>query len=68
MDCPPHVAAMAMRDNWFTPLDEPIFVLWWVPSGHRPGFAEACAKLDALKTKGPNPAAFTFERPFPPPT
>ena len=49
MECPPHAAAMAMREDWFIPLDEPTFVLWWVKAGHRPDFAEACMTLETLK-------------------
>jgi hypothetical protein len=38
-----------------------------VPKGHRPDIAEAIAKLELLKAKGPGPEAFTFSQPFPPP-
>jgi hypothetical protein len=34
---------------------------------HRPSIAEAVAKLEALRSKGPTPEAFTFRQAFPPP-
>jgi hypothetical protein len=62
-----HVEIMRRRREWFERMSEAYLVLWWVPSGHRPGIAEAIAKLDALKKNGPGPQAFTFRQSFPPP-
>jgi hypothetical protein len=62
-----HVEVMRRRREWFEPMDEAFFVLWWVPRGHRPGIGEAIARLERLRGHGPGPDAFTFRHPFPPP-
>lgn len=62
-----HVEIMRRRREWFEPMREAFLVLWWVPEGHRPGVAEAIAKLELLRTKGPTAEAFTFRKAFPPP-
>jgi hypothetical protein len=67
MDCPPHAAVMARRAEWFRPMDEATFVLWWVPVGHRPDLAEAHGRLERLRRTGPTAAAFDLDRVFPPP-
>lgn len=61
-----HVGFMRRRREWFELMKEAYLVLWWVPRGHRPDIAEAIAKLELLKAKGPGPEAFTFAQPFPP--
>lgn len=63
-----HVGFMRRRREWFELMKEAYLVLWWVPKGHRPEIAEAIAKLELLKAKGPGPEAFTFAQPFPPPS
>lgn len=62
-----HLGFMRRRREWFELMKEAYLVLWWVPKGHRPDIAEAIAKLDLLKAKGPGPEAFTFSQAFPPP-
>ncbi len=62
-----HLEIMRRRREWFERMPEAFLVLWWVPAGHRPSIAEAIAKLDALRAKGPTAEAFTFRQPFPPP-
>lgn len=62
-----HVGFMRRRREWFELMKEAYLVLWWVPRGHRPDIAEAIAKLELLKAKGPGPEAFTFAQPFPAP-
>jgi len=62
-----HVGPMRDRKQWFEPLDGPIQALWWVPAGHIPTVAEAWAKLQLLKERGPSAEAFTFRTPFPAP-
>lgn len=63
-----HVGFMRRRREWFELMKEAYLVLWWVPRGHRPDVAEAIARLELLKAKGPGPEAFTFAQPFPPPS
>jgi len=62
-----HVEIMRRRKQWFEHMAEAYLVLWWVPRGHRPSVAEAIAKLEALRAKGPSAQAFTFRQAFPPP-
>jgi hypothetical protein len=45
---------------------EAFLVRWWVPAGHRQSIAEAIARLEVLRAKGPTPEAFTFRQAFPP--
>jgi hypothetical protein len=62
-----HVEVMRRRREWFERMNEAFLVLWWVTKGHRPSVAEAIAKLEFLRGKGPTPEAFTFRKAFPPP-
>jgi Domain of unknown function (DUF3291) len=62
-----HADILRRRREWFEKISEAFMVLWWVPQGHRPGIPEAIAKLEALRSKGPSPQAFTFRQTFPPP-
>jgi Domain of unknown function (DUF3291) len=62
-----HVEVMRRRREWFERMNDAFLVLWWVPKSHRPSVAEAIAKLEMLRSKGPTPEAFTFRKAFPPP-
>lgn len=62
-----HAAVMKRRREWFNPTLEAYTVLWWVPAGHQPTVAEAQARLEKLRARGPTPGAFNFVRTFPPP-
>ena len=62
-----HVGPLRDRKQWFEPIEGPILVLWWIPSGHVPTVAEALDRLEHLKQHGPSPDAFTFRTPFRPP-
>lgn len=46
--------------QWFEPTVEPNFVMWWVRPGHRPTLAEAKARLQFLRSKGPTRHAFDW--------
>lgn len=59
-----HAEVMRRRKEWFERMREAWFVLWWVPRGHRPTIAEAVAKLELLRAKGPTQDAFNFRRAF----
>jgi hypothetical protein len=61
-----HRSIMARRRDWFDRMENHL-VLWWVPAGHRPDFAEARDRLDLLGRAGPTPDAFTVARFFPAP-
>ena len=62
-----HVEVLRRRREWFEEMSEAFLVLWWVPRGHRPALAEAIARLEQLRARGPHPEAFTFRQVFPPP-
>ena len=62
-----HVAVLRRRKRWFTPMEGPHLVLWWVPAGHTPTLEAATARLDHLATHGPTPEAFGFRDAFAPP-
>ena len=62
-----HVEIMKRRKEWFERMKEAWVVLWWVPRGHRPEFAEAITRLERLRAEGPSEEAFTFRNAFPPP-
>ena len=55
-----HVEVMRRRREWFTRMAQAYMVLWWVPVGHVPTIAEAAARLELLRQKGPTSEAFTF--------
>jgi hypothetical protein len=62
-----HVGVMRRRREWFVPMREAFTVLWWVQAGHRPGVAEAEARLALLQRHGPTAEAFSFRSVFPAP-
>jgi hypothetical protein len=62
-----HVGPLRDRKQWFEPIEGPILALWWIAAGHIPTVAEAMARLQILKERGPSPDAFTFRTPFPAP-
>jgi hypothetical protein len=53
-----HGGAVRRRAEWFTPIDGPTTVLWWVPVGRRPTVHEAMTHLWHLRRFGPTPQAF----------
>lgn len=53
-----HRQFMKRRAEWFVPLDQPYFVLWWVPAGVSPTLAEALDRLARLRSDGPSSHAF----------
>jgi hypothetical protein len=62
-----HAAVLKQRRMFFTRMETPTLVLWWVPDGHEPSLEEARDRLDRLEEDGPTPDAFTMRQPFPPP-
>lgn len=47
-----------LRAEWFQVLGKMHFVMWWVPTGHRPTLAEALVRLDHLQAHGDSEHAF----------
>ncbi|GAA4843526.1 DUF3291 domain-containing protein [Kitasatospora terrestris] len=64
---PEHRPVLKRRREWFERPAEAMTALWWVPAGHRPTVAEAEARLDLLRAKGPTADAFTLKERFPAP-
>lgn len=62
---PGHIEIMRQRRAFFTPMETPYSVLWWVPAGHIPTLEEAKERLDLLTAEGPSPRAFTFRSEHP---
>ena len=54
-----HVEILKRKREWFERMTMP-HVLWWVPAGYIPTVAEAVARLELLRSKGPSPDAFHF--------
>ena len=59
-----HVEIMRRRREWFTRMGDAFMTLWWVPQGHEPTVAEAVARLEHLRQRGPTSEAFTFGQAF----
>ena len=53
-----HRHFMNRRAEWFVPIDQPYFVLWWVPVDVLPTLAEALDRLACLRSDGPSAHAF----------
>ena len=53
-----HRQFMKRRADWFVPLDQPYFVLWWVPVGVLHTLAEALDRLAWLRSDGPSANAY----------
>ncbi|WP_417685639.1 DUF3291 domain-containing protein [Roseibium sp.] len=63
----PHGAAYKRGREWNIPaIDWPGYVIWWVPSSHKPNWAEAVERLEHLFDHGATPHAFTFKTAFDP--
>lgn len=62
-----HLNVLKQRKAWFSKVEGPTLVLWWIRAGHIPSLLEAKAALELLRLNGPTPCAFSFAKPFPPP-
>lgn len=59
-----HGLFMRQRSRWFVPTPGFTTALWWVEGGEHPPIADALARLERLRSKGPSPEAFSFRRVF----
>lgn len=59
-----HLDVLKRRYEWFRPMSEKNYVLWWIPETHRPSTDEAKERLQHLRTHGESNHAFTFARPY----
>jgi hypothetical protein len=48
------------RAEWFEHFEGAYFVMWWVPTGHRPSVEEAVDRLEYLKQHGSSDHAFDW--------
>ena len=53
-----HRQYYARKAEWYDPAGNGNLVLWWVPIGHRPGFAEGWAHLQHWRDHGDGAQAF----------
>ena len=49
--------------EWFTPMEERNYVLWYIDAGEQPTLEESQRRLELLRADGPSEAAFDFSRP-----
>lgn len=49
------------RTEWFEILGQMHFVMWWVPTGHRPTLSEALVRLKHRKQHGDSAHAFGWD-------
>ena len=59
-----HTEILRRKREWFVRPTEAIYVLWWVPQGHRPTVEEAAARLRQLREQGSTAEAFNFGEAF----
>ncbi len=56
-----HRQFYARRAAWFEGMDAAHFVMWFVPSGHRPTLDEGLARLEHLRAHGASDHAFGWD-------
>lgn len=59
-----HAEALRRAGEWFVEQRWPLYVLWWVPPAHLPGWKEAVDRFEHLHDHGPKPTAFNFDDAF----
>jgi Domain of unknown function (DUF3291) len=62
-----HLEYLRRRKEWFVPIKERYFVLWWVAAGHIPSIEEAMERLAHLQNHGSSDFAFLVNDPRPAP-
>lgn len=59
-----HIDFLKRKKEWFAPMQQANYVLWWVPVGHEPTPQEAMERLEYLREHGESPHAFSFKKTF----
>ena len=59
-----HSEFLSRKKQWFHPITEASYVLWWVADNHQPTIQEAVARLMHLREFDETPHAFSFKRLF----
>jgi len=62
-----HKEIMRRRKEWFERIEFHM-VLWWIEEDRKPSIEEGKIRLELLRQNGPSYSAFTFKRPYAPPT
>ncbi len=55
-----HNTAFRQRHKWFTKIDYPTHVIWWITRGETPTWEESVKRYTSLHKNGPTPLAFNF--------
>jgi enamine deaminase RidA (YjgF/YER057c/UK114 family) len=63
-----HVDFFRRRAAWFEKFPSAHTAMWWIPSGHTPSIQDAKDALTRIDTHGATAGAFSFAKPFPPPS
>lgn len=61
-----HKDFLARKKEWFEPMAEDNYVLWWIPEGALPSVEDAIERLMHLREHGDSPYAFSFKSNFQP--
>ena len=56
-----HRDFMARKKEWFEPLKQASYVLWWIADQHQPTLQEALERLEHLRAHGESDYAFSFK-------
>jgi hypothetical protein len=56
-----HSDFLKRKKEWFEPMKDASYVLWWVEDGHEPTVDEAMSKLAHLREHGETETAFSFK-------
>ncbi len=62
----PHLELLKGKRDWFTPMQQAHFAMWWVEDGTIPSIEEAKLKLKRLTALGASAEAFDFRSPHGP--
>lgn len=56
-----HAQFYNRREEFFSTMKQPHFVMWWIAPGHTPDLHEAMDRLAHLRSHGPSDQAFGWE-------
>lgn len=56
-----HRDFMARKKEWFEPLNQASYVMWWIADHHQPTLQEALERLEHLRAHGESEYAFSFK-------
>jgi len=59
-----HREFMRNKQQWFVPMKQANYVLWWVEDGELPSVDDGIVRLEHLRCYGESPYAFSLKIPF----